>query len=232
MTIIGALPVTLQNGTTADATDVMSDLNKIRSDTNSNAAANGANSDITSLTGLTTPLSGAQGGTAPLASGTVSAAATLDIVLTAYTAFRGLRFILSGFLPATDGALLYMLFSTNGGSSYIGSGYNYGRALATDTNSLVSAGSGSANQIIITGACGNAATEGTNTEILMLNQTSTAFWPRVTFSSYYIDNQGTPGGNYIAGGGANESAIDVDAVRFLFSSGNIAEGKYAVYGLL
>lgn len=66
MPIVGALPVTLQNGTTAEATEVMADLNKIRDDVNSNAAENGANSSITSLTGLTTPLSVAQGGTAAI----------------------------------------------------------------------------------------------------------------------------------------------------------------------
>ncbi len=62
MSIVGALPFTLQNGTTADATQVMADFNSIKTDVNSNAAANGANNDITSLAGLTTPLSVAQGG--------------------------------------------------------------------------------------------------------------------------------------------------------------------------
>lgn len=57
------LPYTLTNGTTADATQVMADLNQIVSNGNANCAANGANSDITSLSGLTTPLSVAQGGT-------------------------------------------------------------------------------------------------------------------------------------------------------------------------
>jgi hypothetical protein len=61
--IIPALPYTLTNGTTADANQVMADLNDIVSGVNANAAHNGPNSDITSLTGLTTPLTAAQGGT-------------------------------------------------------------------------------------------------------------------------------------------------------------------------
>jgi hypothetical protein len=61
--IIPALPYTLTNGTTADANQVMADLNDIVSGVNNNAAHNGPNSDITSLTGLTTPLSIGQGGT-------------------------------------------------------------------------------------------------------------------------------------------------------------------------
>jgi hypothetical protein len=61
--IIPALPYTLTNGTTADANQVMADLNDIVTGVNNNAAHNGPNSDITSLTGLTTPLTTAQGGT-------------------------------------------------------------------------------------------------------------------------------------------------------------------------
>lgn len=63
MTIISPLPFTLVNGALADATQVMADFNEIVTDVNANAAHNGANSDITSLSGLTTPLSASQGGT-------------------------------------------------------------------------------------------------------------------------------------------------------------------------
>lgn len=54
---------TLTNGQTADATQVMANFNSILSCTNTNLAHNGANSDITSLSGLLTPLSVSQGGT-------------------------------------------------------------------------------------------------------------------------------------------------------------------------
>lgn len=63
MSIISTLPYTLTNGTTADATQVMSDFNQIVNNVNANAAANGANADITSLSALSTPLSIGQGGT-------------------------------------------------------------------------------------------------------------------------------------------------------------------------
>lgn len=63
MAIISALPYNLTNGTTADATQVMSDLNTIVTGVNANAAANGINTDITQIAGLSTPLSVSQGGT-------------------------------------------------------------------------------------------------------------------------------------------------------------------------
>lgn len=62
MTIISALPFLLQNGTTADATEVDADFDAIVSDVNTNAAHNGVNTDITALQGLTVPLSPVQGG--------------------------------------------------------------------------------------------------------------------------------------------------------------------------
>lgn len=55
MTIVTLpLPIQLVNGTVADAGQVMTDLNAIASNVNTNAAKNGVNSDITSLTALTT----------------------------------------------------------------------------------------------------------------------------------------------------------------------------------
>lgn len=80
MTIVPSIPFDLQNGTEADATQVMADLNAIVSGVNTNAAANGANADITSLSGLTAALSVSQGGTggntAPLARTSLGAAAS------------------------------------------------------------------------------------------------------------------------------------------------------------
>lgn len=68
-TIVSSFPYTLQNGTTADATQVMADFLQIQNDVNTRAAENGANSTITSLSGLTTPLSIAQGGTGAATAG-------------------------------------------------------------------------------------------------------------------------------------------------------------------
>lgn len=78
--IINTLPYQLQNGTTADASQVMADFNQIVNNTNSNAAKNGANSDITSITGLTTPLTVAQGGTSVYAGGTSTGTANAQVL--------------------------------------------------------------------------------------------------------------------------------------------------------
>ena len=62
MSIIGKLPFNLQNGQTADATQVMANFDEILNDVNNNAAHNGVNNDITALSALVTPITPAQGG--------------------------------------------------------------------------------------------------------------------------------------------------------------------------
>jgi microcystin-dependent protein len=69
-----SVPFNLQNGTTADASQVMANYNAILTCLLNNTAESGANASITSLSGLTTALSLAQGGT-PVYTGGTSAGA-------------------------------------------------------------------------------------------------------------------------------------------------------------
>lgn len=63
MAIVSSLPYNLVNATLADATQVMANFNQIVQGVNTNGASAGANTNITSLNGLTTALSVNQGGT-------------------------------------------------------------------------------------------------------------------------------------------------------------------------
>lgn len=69
----------LQNGQVADASQVMANINQIIDNGNANVAASGSNSDITSINGLTTPLSAAQGGSTVYVGG--SSTGTNSIVI-------------------------------------------------------------------------------------------------------------------------------------------------------
>ncbi len=168
-------------------------------------------------------------GLVKLASGTVSAA-TLDLVLTSYTAFKGLKFVLSGFRPATDGADLYMRFSTNGGSSYLATNYKY---VATEsfcdaaTSSIYA--SSSAVAAFLAKTVGSGASFGINAEVTLLNQAASAFIPRVRWGTTHLTSSGEV--KDTTGSGVHTTAQDVDAVRFLFSAGNITAGNYSLYGL-
>ena len=76
------LPFTLTNGTPADATQVMANYNALVACLG-NAATAGINTDITALTGLTTPLAPVQGGSTTFLGGTSSG--TNAIVVSATT---------------------------------------------------------------------------------------------------------------------------------------------------
>jgi hypothetical protein len=172
------------------------------------------------------------GGIRLLNSGTVSSAATLDIVLTSYTGYRGFRVVLSGFLPATDNATLWQRFSTNGGSSFDAGASDY-KSIGTNgyTNGIGVGhfGSNGAAQIACTHAgVGNLSREGLNGTFDFFNLTSAAFWSRVQWQVVYsgVNDEFF----YAIGAGGRTATQDTDAIRFLFSSGNIAEGNWALYG--
>jgi hypothetical protein len=75
---------------------------------------------------ITLPLVAAGGGSNPLTSGTFSTAATVDFVLTSYTAFRGLKFLITNLTVSDDSARIWLRTSTDGGSSYSAGVADYG----------------------------------------------------------------------------------------------------------
>lgn len=74
-----SLPFNLQNGTTADASQVMANYNALVTCLGSAAGA-GVNNDITQLIGLTTPISPTQGGTAVFLGGTSTGSANAQVI--------------------------------------------------------------------------------------------------------------------------------------------------------
>jgi hypothetical protein len=167
-----------------------------------------------------------------LVNGTVSSAATLSLVLTAYTQFRAIKFVLTGFQPATDGADLIFRTSTDGGSNYDAgaSDYSYSVQSHQDDTSVASVNDDTADtSIVVAEGLGNASTASGNFEVTLYNPTSAAFHTQVGVNGSYIDTDGKF--VVVSGGGRRATGANVDAARFLFSTGNIDEGGYAVYGL-
>ena len=174
---------------------------------------------------------GRTGGMQLLATGTVSSAATLDIVLTSYTAYKGIVVYLGNFRPATDDTFLWMRLSTDGGSSYNTTGYaNAGFGFAATGYPDSGAGFADTANIKLSLGVGNATSEGYSGIITLLNQTSTAYFPKVIHSGALTDQTG--GLYFNIGVGQFGTARDTDAIRFLFSSGNIASGGYSIFGVL
>jgi len=165
-----------------------------------------------------------------LASGTLSGAASLDLVLTSYTAYRGFK-VFASLLPASDGVALQARFSTNGGSSYDAgaSDYAYMEHFGTEAGGHDQAESTGAAQITITGDVGNAAREGVMFEAILIDPFNASRDTRIAVRSMSITAAGVA--VHSESYGFRNTGQDTDAVRFLFSGGGNMSGPYALYGI-
>lgn len=166
-----------------------------------------------------------------IASATASTSATIDFtgLTSTYIAYK---VIISNLVSATDGTTVYMRTSTDGGSSYDAGASDY--AYSVRFNQLTAAVSASANGsaassfIAVVINLGNAANEQYSGEIIIFNP-SAANYCQAYCHGIYVNADA----NYFAtwGGGIRLAAADVDAIRFLLSSGNITSGEFRLYGI-
>lgn len=162
----------------------------------------------------------------------ISAAATVDFTANITNTYEHYVFVLTHVKPATDGVSFQFLTSTNGGSSYDSASYTYAstRVLAS-SSALATDVSTSAANIPLTGGLtmGNDTNENGFSGIVNLYTPSSARYMRMDWRGGYF----TASTELVRvdGAGALAVAADVDAVRFLMSSGNIASGSIRLYGL-
>lgn len=172
-----------------------------------------------------------QGGLVKLASGTVSAAATLDIVLSSYTGYKTLLLKLEDWRPATDGATLTVRTSTNAGGAYDSGAGNYEHSGLTTSNTptVTATGSASATSIDTLAPGDSATTGGMSGNIWLHNFPSTTKHASITWEIGGVSSAAAA--IYSSGKGRRAAAQDADAIRLLFSAGNITEGSWTLYGL-
>lgn len=169
-----------------------------------------------------------------LATRTASASATLDFTEFNNAVYRRYEFECENVLPATDGAQFRFVVSTNGGSSYDtgASDYSYARTekilAAAESDAGGSAGT---STMAMVGNVGNAAGERGVTGIVKIWSPGsavrmTARWEMHTFDA------AAGGINLVSGTGARLANQDTDAIRFLFSAGNITSGTIHMFGIV
>ena len=168
-----------------------------------------------------------------LATKTASASASLDFTEFNNAVYRRYEFELESILPATDNVALRMLTSTDGGSSYDAGASDYAYALTekgagaeTDaTDSLAAA------FMIICPSVGNAAGEqGVSGIVTVWGAGATAKTTVRTVLHSFDSLDGSP--LMVNGVGARLANQDTDAIRFLFSSGNITSGTIRMFGIV
>lgn len=151
---------------------------------------------------------------------TASSSATLDDT-TSITASYDLYMIeFENVLPATDSVNFYVRCSVNGGASYSTTAYAQTNG---DTNALTLANGGNSGLV-----ASIANTAGTG-----VSGTSWFIQPNSTSSRKSLVGQTThsSGSGGVFYGQFTTTGSAVNALRFMFSSGNIASGKVRIYGV-
>jgi hypothetical protein len=179
---------------------------------------------------LVAPATVANPGLVWLAGGTISpGAASLDINLSTYTAYKGFEIHLKSLIPTVNASDLLCRFSTNAGVAYISSAAAYawnnnvafsGSTPPTNTNS------GGDTKIQIEAA--SSTTGGISGRVTLLDPFNASIYSRISAEMEAMYTTGLF--RTIRSGGVRLNAEDTDAIQFYFSGGTIASGKYEVYG--
>lgn len=145
--------------------------------------------------------------------------------------YHAYKIIITNIVSQTDGAVFHLLTSTNGGLSYdTGAGnYKHVRLAAPSTGALFLGQSEADTKIILIGNTGNNTGENTSMELTLFKPSNSSVYFEVIGSGSIVDAAGT---HYTyTTGGARLAVADVDAVRFIMNTGNIASGEFRLYGI-
>ena len=168
-----------------------------------------------------------------LATKTASASASLVFTELNNATYSVYEIELTNVKPATDGVSLYMRTSTNAGSSYDSGAADYAWGLTGTSAGSATQGASTGDVAIAMNTVvtvGNGANEYGVSGRMTLRSAPAAVY---TTTDGHVTYWNTAGALVqVAVGGARLSAADVDAVQFLFSSGNIASGSIRLYGIV
>ena len=175
-------------------------------------------------------LTGANGASEVLlATYTPTAVASLDITSVLSSTYDFYTIEITDVLPATDGASIYLLTSTDNGSSWTTSSgaYAYAVGLGNGTGGYSDIGSSSSTQIQLNSSCSNTANETSSLELKVWNPNSSSY-KQFSWSGSYFSAAGSL--YWFTGAGKRLSTSVINAVQLKYSSGNIASGTVRVYG--
>lgn len=162
-----------------------------------------------------------------ISSSTASASATIDFTGLSST-YRTFAIVLSDIAPATDAVNLYIRTSTDNGSTYDSgaSDYKY-NTTTTSGSATISNGTGNA-QLLVGLTVGNSTNEKTSGIVYLHNPQGTTG----AVLTWHVNGMSPSNlAQNMIGCGIRMASADVDAIRFLFSSGNIASGTFTLYGI-
>ena len=163
---------------------------------------------------------------------TASSSANLSFTSGIDDTYRTYCFIFSEVLPASDGSVLEMVASTNGGSSYLGAGSYawHNSQLRSSSTTYAADADNNANNIDISDNIGTTSIEAGVGGNIYIDNPSGASRQKMIRGFYST----TTPSDQAAGGAITavvKTATALNAFRFQMSSGNIASGTIKLYGI-
>jgi len=161
------------------------------------------------------------GGLTFLSSATASTSASLDFTSSIDSTYNVYMFVLENVLPDSSNKDLDILFSNDGGSSYETTSYKGKSYVITSTGGSYES---TISSVFISFGQDSSADDLLNGIVYLYN-------PSVSNLTYMTGQSFYNGSDIIVGGGFRNVSEVVDAVRFSYSSGNIASGTISMYGM-
>jgi hypothetical protein len=161
-----------------------------------------------------------------------SAAASLSLTGFDSSAYDAYCAVISNLRPATNSQNLWLRTSTDGGSSYETSGYQYhieGKQSGDYDRSNSSTSESHVKLSPTAEDIGNATTAGISGVLWLYGPHAAARFTTMTWSGVQVGDSSEM--TLLWGSGMRETAADVDGLQLLFSSGNIADGDVQWYGI-
>jgi hypothetical protein len=161
---------------------------------------------------------------------TASASASLDFTAFISATYDEYQFEFVNLIPATTNGILQIKMSEDGGSTYAsGTSYKYAAFYTGIGDNLTTITSTGAAAIDLARSTSTQANYSTHGSLKLFNPASAALY-KDTMSQ--VINVVITGNTYIwTSHGTYLSAAAVNAVRFIFSSGDIASGTIRAYGV-
>ena len=138
--------------------------------------------------------------------------------------------MLKNIRPATNAQVFYFQFSADGGSSWLVG--NYGACAGYDAGvNLRSAGFAGASYVTLADSVWNGTGIGVSGPLYLIDPNPSATHPQVRWDFAAISSIGSNYPMGQSGGGSRNTSSTVDAVRFSYASGDIADGEIRMYGI-
>ena len=171
------------------------------------------------------------GGLVLLEQHAASTSASLDFTTCISSTYDEYQIDFLNLIPATNGALLWMRVSTDGGSTYVSTGsYSEDLWIWRAGGSTLQGGTGETKIVIsVNTGQSNNSNWGITGRMLLFNPGSTSLFKQVQARLHHIDSSSLR--VTVDSIGAYEATTAVNAFQFLFSTGNITSGTIRCYGV-